>query len=41
MYWEYLIIIFICQLAPLLLASPDHLGLLALPALQDLQDYQV
>lgn len=29
------------QLAPLLLASQDHLGLLVLPALQDLQDYQV
>lgn len=29
------------QLAPLLSASQDHLGLLVLPALQDLRDYQV
>lgn len=29
------------QLAPLLLASQDRLDLLVLPALQDLQDYQV
>lgn len=29
------------QLAPLLSASQDHLGLLVLPALLDLQDYQV
>lgn len=29
------------QLAPLLLASQDHPGPLVLPALQDLQDYQV
>lgn len=32
---------FTLQLAPLLLASQDHLGLLVLLALQDPQDYQV
>lgn len=38
---QHLMIHFIFQLAWPLLASLDHLGLLVLPVLQDLQDYQV